>query len=90
MLYSTSILLRCCCCSLFPSNGCYLFSGSTDGCVRGWNLAEPSVSDSEGLRLLPFLNAKAHEDAVNGCWYVFIIVSCVLHHTDPVRSNLSD
>lgn len=57
------------------SNGRYLVSGGTDGCVYGWDISsvggegEQDLSphkEEEEQALQPLLRYQAHADAVNG------------------------
>lgn len=60
------------------SRGRYLVSGSTDGCVYGWDLEpapqgaeeEGEVTGAVGCGLEPvLLHCGAHSDAINGTRY---------------------
>ena len=52
------------------SNGRYLVSGATDGCVYGWDVKSERMEQQPGLEgepvLEPLLHHRVHADAVNG------------------------
>ena len=61
------------------SNGRYIISGSSDGCVYGWSLdGGDSLSEPPAL-LESCLQYKAHKDVVNGVRYG--CMPTVLTHT---------
>ena len=51
------------------SNGCYLISGSTSGCIYAWHLRNTSTQDDANDSLQSVLQFQGHKSAVNGCRY---------------------
>lgn len=60
------------------SNGRYLVSGGTDGCVYGWDV-ESGGGEREGQLSLeekvlePILHCQTHVDAVNGTRQAYVM-----------------
>ena len=60
------------------SNGGYLISGSTSGCIYAWDLQNASTKDEFNESLQSVLQFQGHKNAVNGCRYASHFVHAVI------------